>query len=238
MRSYPQVFFPPEPSAVASPDPPVFVLGPLLREKFPPPSTQKSQPKDYSDAESDTPTERRMSKKRFTLWLIALPLKVNALLGKKRHDVLLPLPRVPKTPSGPKLPRLPSTGQREHRCKGDAKRRLTDQEPPSPSPAVRTKKKVLTKRMPVWCTSRALVPRETGLIRAPTSNGSDLWTSSPSGGKRGRGYEADDESEKPKKKVKAVEGDNVLTNACRDTTEVVRKIKCCRTLFDLKHFRR
>ncbi len=57
MYSYPQVFFPPEPAFVASPDPPVFVFGPLLREQLPPHSTQQPQPRDYSDAESDAPTE-------------------------------------------------------------------------------------------------------------------------------------------------------------------------------------
>ncbi len=143
------------------------------------------------------------------------------------QDILAPLSQVPKTPSDRKVPRLPSTGQREPRFKRDVKRGFPDREPPSPSPPVGKKKKVLStcfltctnlrsswctrrlaKRVPTWCTSRALVPCETGLLRAPASDASDLPKSSPSGGKRGRGYEADDESEKPTKKPKAEENYN------------------------------
>lgn len=224
MRSVPQVFFPPEPAAVASPDPSTFVLGPLLREQRPPPSSQQPESKNYSDAESNTPTEIATDVEEETLDTAHDTTVEGECLTGEEEDVLPPLPQGPKTPSFPKLPCLPSRGQREPRCKRDAKQRLTDQEPPSPSPPVRAKKKVLTKRMPVWCTSRALVPCETGFIRAPTSDASDLSTSSPYGGKRGRGYEADDESEKSKKKPKAEEGDNVsiFIDACRDATEGVQ----------------
>lgn len=45
-------------------------------------------------------------------------------------------------------------------------------------------------------------------MRVPAYDASDLPKSSPSGGKRGRGYEADDESEKPTKKPKAEENNN------------------------------
>ncbi|PBK64344.1 hypothetical protein ARMSODRAFT_962169 [Armillaria solidipes] len=222
MYNYPQVFFPPEPASVASLDTPIFVLGPLLREQHPPPSTQLPEPKDYSDAESDAPTEVATDvEEEIRIAIYGTIADSECITGE--GDVLAPLSQAPKTPSDRKLSRLPSTGQREPRCKRDVKRGFPDQEPPSPSPPVGKKKKVLTKRMPMWCTSRALVPCETGLMRAPASDASDLPTSSPSGGKRGRGYEADDESEKPKKKPKAEESDNVALDAGWDTTESVQE---------------
>ncbi|KAG7443874.1 uncharacterized protein BT62DRAFT_1078073 [Guyanagaster necrorhizus] len=141
----------------------------------------------------------------------------------EEDDVPAPLSQAPKTPGDRKLLRLPSTGQRELRCKRDVKRGLPAREPPSPSPPVRKKKKVLTKKMPVWCTSRALVPCETGLKLGTASGASDLPTSSPSG-KRVRGYEADDESEKPKRKVRAVESVNYgVDTGCDKTGDVVEK---------------
>ncbi|KAK0452827.1 uncharacterized protein EV420DRAFT_1749864 [Desarmillaria tabescens] len=206
----PRVFFPPEPAVEASPDPSLFVLGPLLREKRQSPSAL--QPKDDSDAESEVSTE------------VATDVEEEgtALDGesitREEQDVVAPLSQVPKTPGDRKLLRLPSTGQRDLRCKRDVKRGFPDQEPPSPSPPVGKKKKVLTKRMPVWCTSRALVACETGLRRAPASHASDLPTSSPFGGKRSRGYEADDEREKPNKKLKAVESDDDALDTARDAT--------------------
>ncbi|KAK0188307.1 hypothetical protein F5146DRAFT_1139824 [Armillaria mellea] len=220
MTSHPRVFFPPGPAPAASPDPPIFVLGDLLRKQFPPPSTQ--QLKDYSDAESDAATEIATEVEEEIRNASNSTIVEGESITEEEGDVLAPLSQFPKTPSGQKLPRLPSTGQRKPHCKRDAKRRFPDQEPPSPSPPVGKKKKVLTKRMPIWCTSRVLVPCEIGLTRTSASDDTDLPTSSPSGGKRGRGYEADDESEKPKKKPKVEESDNVL-DAARDITENVQE---------------
>ncbi|PBK87144.1 hypothetical protein ARMGADRAFT_1168738 [Armillaria gallica] len=222
MYNYPQVFFPPEPASVASSDPPIFVLDPLLREQLPPPSTQQPQLRNYSDVESDAPTEIATDVEEEIRNAFYGTIVDGECVTGEEGDVLTPLLQVPKTPSDRKLPRLPSTGQREPHCKREARRGFPDREPPSPSSPVGKKKKVLTKRMLTWCTSRALVPCETGLVRVPASDVSDLPKSSPSGGKRGRGYEADDESEKPTKKSKAEEN-NDAPDAGLDTAENIQE---------------